>query len=500
VLSVRGGRFFTLLKNSAANIAGGLANALLAVALPSILVRHLAAPSFDAWAVVLQLAAVVNVFQFGLQVAVGRYVAFHTARAEPARRAEIANTALAALWLLAGVAIVAVLIAAWLLPRWIPGMPDAVVRDARLALIALGSGLALGLPATAAAGIYTGLQRNEIPALFVVVSRIAIAVAVVLLALAGAGIVAIATAYGAIIAGTAIVQLRFAATHLPEFEFRRERVTRAAGRELVSYCTSMTIWSMAMLAIGGLDAVIAGYFDFRWAGYYAVAASASALLVGLQAAVLQPFVAIAASLASRGERRRLGALLVETTYLNTLAFMLAGVLLIVAGTPLLALWLGADFGAKALPVVQVVLAGMLLRQTLAPYATFLLGTGEQRLLILPPLYEAAAKLAASVALAAWIGPLGVALGTVVGAIVCLATNLTLTYPRVRGIEMPRSQFTGRGLLRPVLTVAPLLVAGALASMRDGGASPPIAAAIVVVALAAVIALGYPSLRRLRELV
>jgi O-antigen/teichoic acid export membrane protein len=498
--AARGGRFVTLLKNSAANVAGGLANALLAVALPSILVRHLTAPSFDAWSVALQLAAVVNVFQFGLQVAVGRYVAFHTAGGESKLRAEIANTALAALWLLAGLAVVVVLLAAWLLPVWVPGMPEALLRDARLAMVILGTGLAIGLPATAAAGIYTGLQRNEIPALFVVVSRVGIAVAVVLLALSGAGIVAIASAYAAIIAATAFAQLRFAAANLPEFAFRRERVTRAAGRELVSYCTSMTIWSMSMLAISGLDAVIAGHFDFRWAGYYAVAASASALLVGLQAAVLQPFVAIAASMHSRGERRRLGALLVETTYLNTLLFLLIGVLLIVLGGPVIALWLGADFGARALPVVQVVLAGMLLRQTLAPYATFLLGTGEQRLVVWTPLYEAAAKIAASIALAAWIGPLGVALGTVIGAIVCIATNLAFTYPRVRGFEAPRAHFAVRGLLRPALIAAPLFIAAASLALQGAAPSPALAGTIGALAVAAAIALALPSLRRLRELV
>src|SRR5437762_782066 len=72
--------FRLLVKNSAANIAAGAANALLAVVLPPVLVRHLASAEFSTWSVVLQLAAVVYVFQFGVQVAVGRYVAYCTAR------------------------------------------------------------------------------------------------------------------------------------------------------------------------------------------------------------------------------------------------------------------------------------------------------------------------------------------------------------------------------------------------------------------------------------
>ena len=488
-----------LLKNSAANVAGGMSNAFLAVVLPPVLVRQFAPQTFDVWSVILQLAAIVGVFQFGLQVAVGRYIAFHTARNELRERAEIAGTAQAALWVLSAVALVVVLALAWMLPLLVPGMPQTMVPAARLALVLMGAGFALGLPATAAAGIFTGLQRNEVPATFVVVSRAAIAVAVIALAMTGSGLVTIAAAYGGIIALTGLLQLYHARSRLPELALRRERITRRAGAELLSYCVSMTIWSMSILAISGLDAVIAGHFDFGWAGYYAVAASVVLLLVGLQGAVLQPLVAVAASLHSRGERKRLGGILVEATYLNTLLFMVLGVVLLVAGEPLLKAWLGAEYGALALPVVQIVLAGMLLRQTLAPYATILLGTGEQRLVIWTPLYEAAAKLAASIALAAWIGPIGVALGTVAGAVVCIATNLAMTYPKVRGFDAPLSHFAARGLLRPALAFAPLIaVVAALLSMGSA-ASPLMVFACAALAIAIGAALAYPAMRRLQAL-
>src|SRR5690349_18616819 len=80
-------RFRLLVRNSAAYIAAGAANALLAVALPPILVRYLSSSEFSTWSIVLQLAAVVYVFQFGVQVAVGRYVAY-TERGDTRFRAE----------------------------------------------------------------------------------------------------------------------------------------------------------------------------------------------------------------------------------------------------------------------------------------------------------------------------------------------------------------------------------------------------------------------------
>ena len=66
--SSRMGQFRKLVKNSAANVVSGAANAVLSIALPPVLVRHLSPDAFSTWAVVLQLAAIVSVFGFGVQV------------------------------------------------------------------------------------------------------------------------------------------------------------------------------------------------------------------------------------------------------------------------------------------------------------------------------------------------------------------------------------------------------------------------------------------------
>jgi O-antigen/teichoic acid export membrane protein len=188
------------------------------------------------------------------------------------------------------------------------------------------------------------------------------------------------------------------------------------------------------------------------------------------------------------------------SYLNTLLFMMLCVVVLAAGGPLLRLWLGDDYGDRALAVVQIVLAGILLRQTMAPYATVLLGTGEQRLVVWTPLYEAGAKLATSIALAAWLGPIGVALGTVIGAIVCIASNLVLTYPRARGFDAALACFAWRGLLRPALLFAPLCILAAFVAAPGKETSLPVAATVVAVAIAFGVACAFPAVHRLRELV
>ena len=494
-------RFRLLVRNSGANVAAGASNALLAVALPPILVRYLSAAEFSAWSVVLQLAAVVYVLQFGVQVAVGRYVAYYTARGDAESRQQIVSTAFAAMWVSMAAALVIVALMSALLPYWFRGMPENLHGDARAALLLIGAGLALTLPASVVAGVYSGLQRNDVPAMFVVVSRFTVAVALFALASRGFGLLPMALAYAAIIGAASLAQLGMLGRRHADISFSRAAVTRAAGHELAAYCLSLTIWSATVLVSSGLDAVIAGYLDFRWAAYFGIAASAVALIVGLQSAMLQPLIAIAAHFHSRGEKRELGALLVEATRISTLVFLAAIAPLFVAGDWLARIWVGDVMGPQVLPIVRVLLLGVFVRQTLAPFATILLGTGEQRLIILPPVYEAIAKLATSIGLGMWLGPIGIALGTLVGAAVCVATNLLFTFPRVKGIKIETMPFIWRTTVQPLALFAPVLMLPLLLdSSTTTASSLAMRSALVSVTTLGGILVGLVSLRRLRALV
>jgi O-antigen/teichoic acid export membrane protein len=87
----------TVAKNAAANVARGSGAALVALAVPPFLTRLLPPETYGAWALVLQLAAYVSYFEFGIQTAVGRYVARENERGAFEHRNKIVNTALALL-------------------------------------------------------------------------------------------------------------------------------------------------------------------------------------------------------------------------------------------------------------------------------------------------------------------------------------------------------------------------------------------------------------------
>ena len=72
----------TLLKNALANVFRGGAAAVVAVVLPSFLARLMSTSAYGAWLLILQLSAYVGYLDFGIQTAVGRFVAHSNERGD----------------------------------------------------------------------------------------------------------------------------------------------------------------------------------------------------------------------------------------------------------------------------------------------------------------------------------------------------------------------------------------------------------------------------------
>jgi O-antigen/teichoic acid export membrane protein len=86
-----------VVKNAFANVIRGGATALVAIALPPFLTRLMSPGAFSAWALILQLSAFVGYLDFGIQTAVGRFVAQSNERGDAEHRDRIVSTSLAVL-------------------------------------------------------------------------------------------------------------------------------------------------------------------------------------------------------------------------------------------------------------------------------------------------------------------------------------------------------------------------------------------------------------------
>lgn len=445
-----------LAKNAVANIFRGGAAAVVALVLPPFLTRYMSTAEYGIWSLILQLAAYIGYLDFGLQTAVGRYVAHATERRDFLRRDQIASTSFACLSLsgMCGFAILSGV--AFFLPRFFTQMPMTLLFQARVALLLVAGSLALSLPFAVFNGIFVGLQRNEIPAVVIAGARLISTVATVVLARHGFSLVVLAATMALINIASYLAQYGLCAWLAPDVKISRKSVVVSAARELFGYCKSLTIWAMAMLVVSSTGIVLVGLFRFQDAAYYAVAASLVTFIVGIQNSVFNAMIPSAAVLGARNDGCALGRMLVTATRYGMLLLLLTGVPLIFFSRQVLRLWVGPVYAANAAPILQILLSANIVRLSTTPYSVTLIGTGQQRFVIFPPILESVINFMVSILGGYLFGTAGVALGALVGAITGMLAHWFYGLPRITGIVFDKRELLRSSVLKPLMPILPAL--------------------------------------------
>ena len=83
-------------------------------------------------------------------------------------------------------------------------------------------------------------------------------------------------------------------------------------------------------------------------------------------------------------------------------------------------------------------------------------------MLLSPIIEALTNLAFSLALVQIMGARGVAIGTLIGAIIGVALHLTVSLSRTDAIHVDRSQLIAQGILKPLGFTLPFMLLALLA--------------------------------------
>lgn len=438
-----------LAKNATANLVRGGAAALVALVLPAVLVRHMGATEYSVWVLMLQVVAYVSYLGFGLQTAVGRYVAYAKEQQDVELCNGIFSTALAGLSIAAGMGILLIVAAATAVHHLFPSVPPSLIGPMRAAMIIVGVSAVAGLPASAWSGVFIGLQRNEIPAAAFGISKFVAA-----LGLAAAAIERRSILWMAAIMSTAdllsyLCQYWLARRIAPEIRGDYRLIRKPIVRELSSYCMSLVVWSFAMLLITGLDLALVGRFEFSAVTPYATSAALVAFLAGIQNAIFSPIMPHAAALHARQDHEGLGKLLLTCTRVSTILLTLTALpILLFAGT-FLRIWIGPQYAASGKHILFILVLGNALRCTAIPYATLLVATAQHKLVVLTPLVEGVSNLGLSIFLGLRFGAVGVACGTFCGVIVVVLANFIYNMPRTGlVIRLSRARFLLQGVLIP----------------------------------------------------
>jgi O-antigen/teichoic acid export membrane protein len=416
---------------------------------------------YAVWVLVLQIAAYAGYFNFGLQTAVGRFVAFANEKKDAKQRDSIFSTAILGLSIAGVLALLMLLAMAFAAHRIFPSVPAQLIVLMKLALIIVGASIALGLPASAWEGLFIGLQRNEVPAIVTGIAKLISALGLVAAAATGHSIVTMAIILASVNVLSYVVEYILARNLAPEVRFQWALIQRSTIHELGGYCFSLTIWSFSTMLVTGLDLVLVGRFQFGALAAYGVAAGLVSFIIGVQYAIFGAIMPEAAVVHARKDSAQLGRMVLTSTRLGVLLLLLTGMLLLIYVTPLMRLWVGAAYAAQGHGLLTILLIANMVRLIGVPYAVVLIGTGQQRQVLVTPLAEGFTNLAASILLGYRFGAIGVAWGTLIGACVNLAAHLWYSMPRTyRIIRFTRYKFMFSSVLMPLAWTSPLVVIAA----------------------------------------
>jgi O-antigen/teichoic acid export membrane protein len=446
-----------LVKNAFANVMRGSAAAVVAILLPPFLTRFMSSDAYGGWSLVLQLTVYLGYLDFGLQTAVGRFVAHANERGDTGYRDSIVNTSLMALSAACLFAMIGIGGMVILLPHLFRQIPPMLVGDTRVALLLVATSLAVGLPASVFNGIFVGMQRNEVPAAIIGGSRIFSAILLILLVRHGGNLRQMAALVAAVNLASYFLQYIVYRRVAPDIRLSPHLVSQKTGRALFDYCWSFMVWSFAMLLIVGLDVILVGYFQFEAVAYYAVAASMVTFIAGLMNAVFNAMIPTTAVLHARGDPAELGRFMIVATRFGTFLLLATGLPVILLARSVLTLWVGPAYAAHGTRLLQVLIAANIVRLSATPYVMTLIGAGQQRLITLTPLLEGFSNLFVSFVAGYLLGAVGVALGTLFGSFVGLGGNFLYNMRRTTSLEFTISDYMRDGLLRPSVCAVPFVL-------------------------------------------
>jgi O-antigen/teichoic acid export membrane protein len=441
---------FTIAKNALANVMRGGASAVVAIVLPHFLTRSLGADRFAGWALMLQLAAYANYLDFGVQTAVARYLAGALEKGDRELRDRLLTNAVAILSAGGAIAISGLVIVAWQLPHLFRSVPLSLSGEIGSGILILGILTGVGLPLSAYTGALIGMQRNEFPALAIAGSRILGAAAVVFVVHWTHSLAWLALCIALPNLASGFVQYTIAKRLLPGIRFRSSRLNRGMTMELIRYCSTLSVWSVGMLLVSGLDVTIVGLFNFQAVGAYSIAATLVMFFSGMNNAAFSAMLAPVAVMQARGDYASIRRLILLTTRLSSYFSIAVVAAVFLFGEALVRAWVGPSYLSVALPVLEILLLGQAIRLTGNAYATALVGMGLQRYGILPVLVEGLSNLLLSVLGMLLIGATGVAWATLVAASVALMIVVFVVLPRITALAINGKVFIMQGIVIPLL--------------------------------------------------
>jgi O-antigen/teichoic acid export membrane protein len=448
----------TFTHNSIMSVGRLVATTAIAFALPAYLTHKLPVKTYAAWVLILQLSAYVGYLDFGIQTGISKYVAEYEARNDAAGSSMRASAGMALMLFASVLGVVLTLILAWRVPQLFHDMPVSLEHDVRLGVIFVGISLSFGLLCSIFSSIFLGLLRYTVPTILSLINRFLFAVVVIGAVACHQGLAVMGGLVAAVNIVTGVLQFEAWRRWARSVQLTLRLVDPAIVRKMLSYCSTLAIWTGGMLCVSGLDVTIVGRYAFNQTAFYFIATLPTNFMLAIMNAALAPLMPTASALSVYRTPVEMGELLSRVMRYASLLLVLSGLPLLVGGYWILRMWVGPTYATHSLEYLRILVLANILRNMCMPYASMLIATESQKCGIAGVVAEAVVNVGCSIYLARHFGAIGVAYGTLIGSFVSVGVhfilNMRLTQTK---LSISRTQLFFTGLVRPSLIGLPSLV-------------------------------------------
>ena len=425
------------------------------VLLPAFLTHRMPTSVFGAWTLILQIAGYVGYLEFGIQIAVSKYVAEFIASGDTDSCHRHASAGVAITGGTAALGIVLSVVFSLLIPRLFPEIPRALAKDVSHGVLLVGSSAALLLGTSAFPGIFLGLQRYAVPTSIAILSKLLYAVLLITMVAHGSSLIAMGAGVALLNTATALAQVLAWRWMAREIRVGIPWLQMAIVKRVLGYCAVLGLWTAGLLIISGLDTTLVGRLDFPETAFYAIAATPLTFLTMTLQAGLNPLMPAASALSVTHSAQQMGQTLLRSTRYAFLILQATGLPLFLFGYTILSVWVGPSYARHGLALLRVLVLAHIVRNLCAPYATMVIAVGMQRYATWAGLWEAVVNLSLSIVLGIHLGAIGVALGTLVGAVVGVLLHFLLSMRHTTSLlAISRRDLLRKGFLQSSLSLLP----------------------------------------------
>jgi O-antigen/teichoic acid export membrane protein len=419
--------------STASNYAGRILNLGVWFGLTPLILHHLGKTQYGLWALVASFVAYGNLADIGVGAALTKYVAEFRARDDSEMASQLIATSL---WMYCVLGFLVVAIFAILAP-FVPdiiNVPAGQRGTASWLVVITALGVAVQLPATAAACVLRGLGRFDLMNLIGSLAMVTLAVTTVAVLLLGGKVLAITAL---IVPLTIIWQLPavwLIRRVAPDLRFGFRGAKRSLVRRVTVFGSALFGIQVAqVLKMQSDEIVIGASLPVRFVAPYSVARKLSTAPGQLAYQFVQVLMPLASRVHAQGDEWMLREIYLSGIRLTVAMYAAIGGGLIVFAGPFLSAWVGPSIASSSNIVVLLTLATFL-EAVMSPASSALQGMARHGPLVYFALGSAALNLALSIAL---IGPVGVS-GVAIATLVATSLEAAIVLPfaaRILGVRL-----------------------------------------------------------------